>query len=157
MFCYPGCLAPLVGSIREWLEEVWHNLTRLLQDPHQIFLWGCQLNNLLYLWGYLYLAIIRPVDERKGSTIISNPARSPNPAENLVDPIFKSPPLNYLWTYSSISPGMSKLITFWTSGISRPRASTAVAVNIEVLPALKSARACDIHIKGKFFFKQLNQ
>ena len=40
----------------------------------------------------------------------------------------------YLWTYSSTSPGMSKLKTCFTLGMSRPCAATAIATMIGVWP-----------------------
>ena len=96
LFCYPGCLVALEGSIREWFQEVWHYLTRLFQDAHQIFLWRRDVisktfsnSNNLCLGGHLYLAIICPVNEGEGSAIISNPACSSDPTGNLVDPILK--------------------------------------------------------------------
>lgn len=46
-----------------------------------------------------------------------------------------------LWTYSSTSPGMSKLITCFTLGMSSPRAATAVATMIGVCPTLNLSRS----------------
>ena len=48
----------------------------------------------------------------------------------------------YLWTYSSTSFGMEKLMTCVTLLISKPLAATAVATRIGFLPLLKSSRAC---------------
>lgn len=45
------------------------------------------------------------------------------------------------WTYSSISLGKSKLITWRTLGISRPRAATAVATRIGYSPVRKANKA----------------
>ena len=51
--------------------------------------------SLEFVKFHLYLAVVHPVNEGKGSAIISNPACSSNPAGNLVDHIFsKSPPFS---------------------------------------------------------------
>ena len=46
------------------------------------------------------------------------------------------PVLPILCTYSSMSLGMSKLMTCFTLGMSRPRAATAVATMMGVCPHL---------------------
>ena len=48
--------------------------------------------------------------------------------------------LPHLCTYSSMSPGMSKLMTCFTLEMSRPRAATAVATMMGVWPHLNLDR-----------------
>ena len=52
------------------------------------------------------------------------------------------PVLPILCTYSSMSLGMSKLMTCFTLGMSRPRAATAVATMMGVWPHLNLKVAC---------------
>ena len=67
---HPRHLAALERPIRKWLEEVRHDLTRLLQDAHQI---------------PLNLAIVHPVDKGEGSAIVAHPTGSSNPVHILLD------------------------------------------------------------------------
>merc|ERR1719317_105568 len=67
--------------------------------------------------------------------------------KEVANPRFPMRPVRpILWTYSSTSPGRSKLMTCFTFGMSKPLAATAVATMMGVWPHLNLLRASSLSL-----------
>ena len=82
------------------------------------------------------------VHEAGGSASVANTASSANPGtrEMSIETQDSQLAVSYLWTYSSTSLGISKLMTCLMSLMSRPRAATDVATRMGCFPGQERIR-----------------